>query len=783
MENTNKKLEILCINVNSEYFSSVRRDNVVMSYSKNIQDLKTDKYDILIYNHAFDNQSEIDKLKKMNIDGNSVIFVSKIPFEHSKKDLKRIGINDYHEFDLEKEDDRNNFLELFKKIITEKMEYKNTSIFKKISDKFKNNFDEKAIEDILKNLCVEYGIRNSSALFKKSENDLIFISLDETRFDQSSNKKQFEISLFNLTKKMAETTRENVVLLNQSKIREIYGENNFFDDVASDEILKINFLKFRKKFYGAIFFIIDDKTQSDSFITNLLDFFSDQISIHNEKKFLYEEIKIGSSKIKALHNVALKIEKGDSEFEVIKLGEEAIRSILKYDHYTFDIVEGDVFVVKADSFEGGVNISNYSLDEPGIATKVFKTKKPYLSNDVQNDPEADPTSKLFGSAMTLPIGNIGIFQAISYQKNAFSDLDVEFTELVISSIGEVIERMRKESEIKYLSYHDSLTGLLNRTFLSKEYNSIDRFKKLPMSVILGDINGLKVINDAFGHSFGDKLLKKFSDIFNNCCRNTDIIIRFGGDEFLFFLPGITEDQAIKIVNRIEKECEKVEDLPIPLSIAMGISVKNEKNQKISELIKNAENEMYKKKSIYGLIARKKIISILKEKADEVSKAKGKNLHFIKELSLKMAEKLNFTKEQKQLLEKYIDLHEIGEITMDRNINLKSEENYTEEDWGIALRHPVKGYSIARANDETVNIAEDILSHHEKWDGSGYPRGISGEKIPLNARIVSIAEHYEKGLLGRSYLNPVNKDKILSDIKEKSGSSFDPELVKIFAEIV
>ena len=167
----------------------------------------------------------------------------------------------------------------------------------------------------------------------------------------------------------------------------------------------------------------------------------------------------------------------------------------------------------------------------------------------------------------------------------------------------------------------------------------------------------------------------------------------------------------------------------------------------------------------------------------MAELKGKNLDLIKDISLKIAKELKFTEEKNQLLQKFIDLHEIGEITMEKNINLKNEEEYTKEEWEIALRHPVKGYSIARANDETVSIAEDILSHHEKWDGSGYPRGISKNKIPINARIVAISEHYERKVYGRSYLEPQEKNVVLSEIKELSGSFFDPNLVKVFLKII
>lgn len=332
------------------------------------------------------------------------------------------------------------------------------------------------------------------------------------------------------------------------------------------------------------------------------------------------------------------------------------------------------------------------------------------------------------------------------------------------------EKYQKQQEIEYLSFHDPLTGLYNRRYFEDSIKRVDTLRNIPFTVMVMDVNGLKLINDIYGHDAGDKLLKDVANIFNKSFRSDDIIARTGGDEFAVLLPNTDEDTAEGIKERILKNSNKYKNKKVIISIAVGYSTKKEETEDIWICMKKADKEMYKDKVKNGRDVRKRIVDIILEnqkRSDIDDKVK---------YSLMISDKLDVSEEIKHNLELLSRLCDIGEISVPNNI-LKKKDAHTKDERELYHTHSKAGFQILRSVDEYISIDEAVLYHHENWDGSGYPKGLKGNSIPIESRIIAVVNSFIK-------LKENNNSEVaLNKIKELEGKEFDPGVVKILEEIV
>lgn len=350
---------------------------------------------------------------------------------------------------------------------------------------------------------------------------------------------------------------------------------------------------------------------------------------------------------------------------------------------------------------------------------------------------------------------------------------------------DVTERKLYENQLKFLSLHDQLTGLYNRSYFENELQRLGNSREYPITIIVTDLDGLKLINDTVGHEQGDQMLRICARVIAKSLRSSDILARIGGDEFVIIMPQTDYGTGKKLVNRIQANIEAYNHSQsghLPLSVSMGLVTATDKNKMLHDTFKEADDLMYRDKLNKGVIARSQIIKALMDKLDKRDYNDKGHARRLQELCLKVGKELKLSKEQLSALNLLAQLHNLGKVGIPDEMLFK-EELLTEDEWMVIKQHPEKGYRIALASSNLSGIADLILKHHENWDGSGYPLGIKGDEIPIECRVLSIADAYEAMSNNRSYRKTMSKQEAIKELKSFAGIQFDPELVKVFLSVL
>jgi len=338
-----------------------------------------------------------------------------------------------------------------------------------------------------------------------------------------------------------------------------------------------------------------------------------------------------------------------------------------------------------------------------------------------------------------------------------------------------------QDQILYLSYHDSLTSLYNRRYMDESLDHMNISECSNSILIIGDVNGLKLTNDVFGHEAGDELLKTVSNILSNNCRNDDVLARWGGDEFLMLFPNTDIKVAEKIIFNIKSECEKKSIEKIWISLAMG-SARIGDFGSISGTIQSAEEKMYHQKFLDGKSYRNRIINAHLVTLDNKSFETKQHAERLKKYCLAIARLLGLNAEDCDLLSLLSVLHDIGKIGIQESI-LNKNGALTKEEWVEMKKHSEIGYRMAKSTPELEKVAEYILSHHERWDGMGYPRGLKAKEIPLPCRILSVVDAYDAMTHDRIYRKAMDEPSAVVELKENAGTQFDPQIVTLFMNVL
>ena len=328
---------------------------------------------------------------------------------------------------------------------------------------------------------------------------------------------------------------------------------------------------------------------------------------------------------------------------------------------------------------------------------------------------------------------------------------------------------------------DILTGVYTHSYMKETIRKLDDKKNLPLSIVLADINGLKIINDTYGYRIGNDLIIKTAKILQKYISKEDLLARWAGGQFVLLLPQTSKNKAQKIIKKIKNRNKKLNKKNIPISIGMGVATKDNLNEDINSILEKADDNMYQNKLSESRSDSNKIVQTLLNTLGTKSSETKEHAIRMTNLAHKLGEKLKLSNSELNKLSLLATLHDIGKTTISEDI-LTKPGNLTDEEWEIMRKHPERGYKIASASEEFILVTKEILSHHEKWNGNGYPRGLKGEDIPYLARIISIIDAYDVMTNDRPYSKAISNEKALAEIESCAGSQFDPSLAQEFIKL-
>ncbi|TDO95166.1 PAS domain S-box-containing protein/diguanylate cyclase (GGDEF)-like protein [Halanaerobium saccharolyticum] len=344
---------------------------------------------------------------------------------------------------------------------------------------------------------------------------------------------------------------------------------------------------------------------------------------------------------------------------------------------------------------------------------------------------------------------------------------------------DITKRRESEEKIKYLGFHDKLTGLYNRAFLEEEIKRVDTPRQQPISIIMGDLNNLKLINDTYGHQTGDQLIKSAAEMIDNSCRDEDIIARWGGDEFVVLLPQTNVKESEVIIKRINQQIEQ-EEGELAVSISLGTASKTDAEQDLMAVLSKAEDRMYKNKIASRKSARSSVLSAFLTSLKEKSSETEEHVQRMSKMAKRFGQKVGLSNSEQDRLYLLTQMHDIGKIAVSEEI-LNKPGKLNEEEWEIIKKHTETGFRITSNLEDFAHISHEILHHHERWDGTGYPESLAGEEIPLLSRMLTIIDSYDVMISGRPYKEAMTEKEAEAELKVCADSQFDPELVDKFID--
>ncbi len=435
-----------------------------------------------------------------------------------------------------------------------------------------------------------------------------------------------------------------------------------------------------------------------------------------------------------------------------------------------------------------------------------------IANTIQYGIKIGISTSILNSLIILSMDLIGV-KSVGVNNYFEADLVMSGVFIIVAwSLGYYVnlENEYREKAME-LANMDELTGVYNHRYfqniLSEQIEEASKNNNI-ICLLFIDIDHFKFYNDLYGHSAGDVVLNGIGDILKKNVRGKDIVARYGGEEFAVILPDISEDQAVRIGNRLRDAVENTyfegeENQPSgKLTISIGVSSYPLKAKTKKELINTADDALYRAKffnknrveSYYSVLEElksdiddqhidlissiKTLISVINAK-DRYTYAHTDRVVIYCEL---MAKHLGLNDNEVKMLRYGAYLHDIGKIQISKDILIKRTK-LTDEEWNILKGHPANGVAIIKPVTSLKGVCPIILYHHEKYDGTGYPEGLKKDEIPYLVRILSIVDSFDAMTSNRPYSQRRTYDDAVNELKSCSGTQFDPEIVDVFIEML
>ncbi len=346
-------------------------------------------------------------------------------------------------------------------------------------------------------------------------------------------------------------------------------------------------------------------------------------------------------------------------------------------------------------------------------------------------------------------------------------------------IMDITAQKSAQDKLLFISTRDGLTSLYNRAYFEAELERYGSEGGGPMGIIVGDIDGLKLINDAMGHHIGDTMLIAAAKIIKEAFRREDTVARIGGDEFAVLMPGATAQAFEAACRRVQSGIAAYNKTQpgVHLSLSVGHAI-GRRGESIRDILHRADNNMYREKLNHSHGARSAIIQTAMKRLAERDFFTTEQANRKDRLVCGLARALELPEAAMEGMRLLAKFHDIGTVGIPDNI-LRKPGPLTAEEQVVMRRHCEIGCRIAQSSGELLPIAEWILKHHEWWNGGGYPMGLSGEQIPRECRILAVVDAYEAMTSERPYRKAMTHEKAVAEITRCAGTQFDPAVVREF----
>ena len=411
-----------------------------------------------------------------------------------------------------------------------------------------------------------------------------------------------------------------------------------------------------------------------------------------------------------------------------------------------------------------------------------------LINEETEEPVSSPIEKVLETGEIVGLANhtalinrFGAKTPIADGASPIRDANGQIYGVVMVFRNVTKEKEQRE-RIEHIMSHDSMTGLYNRWYMEEKLNQYDQDQQKRCALIMGDLNGLKLVNDAFGHYEGDRFIRKIAFILLGSRGSRDVVCRWGGDEFLILMPDAGAADAERLIERVLSRCKAESDEKLQLSIALGYALKTKPEDSIHDVLREAEQLTYRRKLMIEKSFRSSVINALLATLAAKSEETEEHAERLQHYCARLGKLLGISNKELDEMALFAMLHDIGKVGINDAI-LQKRGALTDQEWLEMKKHPEIGFRIAQNNVDLAPISEYILSHHERWDGAGYPRGLNGEDIPVPARILAIVDAFDAMTNERIYSKPRSREQAAEEILRCAGTQFDPNISKIFVSQV
>gem|GEM_PF-1695051 len=557
----------------------------------------------------------------------------------------------------------------------------------------------------------------------------------------------------------------------------------------------------------------DEENPFFRFLQNITDI----VSFILEKLHQYEIITQSLVEMQAISEIGVRMYKARKLDEVLQEIIDNVVTKLGFDHVLIAIIDDNTRNLKGRiscGYEESLAMIDYSVaSSENILAEVARTEKAIIVQDVSKDPRFPRFMRErqdVWQCAVVPLMSLDgrIWGALSadHKKNRgqITSHRLHVLEDFARHATIAIENARLYEHVHHMSQIDGLTKVYNRSYfdsaMEKEIPRVKRYNH-PLSLLMIDICDFKDFNDRYGHVVGDQILKDVGCLLLESVRETDIVARYGGDEFVVLMPSTTETQAKMVMERIERAVllrnNRFDDVRRKFLISMGLKSANARN--VDNILSEADKAMYRGKEqqvnkslLHALVANdaleverwdKFIANILKILAE-------KEYHFhnhsrrVMNYSVKICQLLGLDQNFLEIISIAALLHDIGKISINSEL-LRRAAPLSPKEYEIIKTHTTMGVELLKGAEHLKAIREIIFSHHERWDGKtegsfpGYPEGKSGKDIPFGARILKIADSYDAMISLRPYSKPLSFNDAIRELLDEQGRSFDPQIIKVF----